>query len=336
MSKQPSLLEKSEWDTLLDSIHGRIVQGNWMNWCTPILGPEVCPGTLTLRRKLARKLAEEPPPYPRKNSYDLIQVTQYLTVMSPNLQSMYQSFAKQFRAMLSAPGGPGATTRSHDILAQLPISLYATTNLDTLMMAALKKLPDKEPREELYVWGPRVADLKPVSYLRDPSFRLHPAMPIVYYLFGNVDEPLSMVLSEDDHLDFLAQVASAPVTQSGPVGRRPSEVWDESVLTNKFVTKLRDDYLLFLGYRLEDFDLRILLRSLKSILARSSSQRIPLIAVQLEAHPSDGRLKKYLESFCQRHKIQVFWGACSEFIEELGERYADFAKAAPVAAGIRS
>jgi hypothetical protein len=333
-----SLLEQEDWDTLLGSIAGD-AEGDY---CTPILGPEACDGTLDLRKKIAQALALGPPYCPLEYHRDLIQVSQYRAVMTPNLRVFHQAFARHFREELTAAHLPAARTRSYDILANLPISLYATTNLDTLMMTALERRPKpaKQPHEELCVWSGRVTELKPKSVLRDPNFRLHPATPVVYYLFGNVNHPLSMVLSEDDHLDFFTQVATASEASMAAHEETPSEVWDKSVLTNKFVDRLRRGHLLFLGYRLQDFDFRILLRSLKSILARSSSMRIPLIAVQLEAATgaevamSAQQLRNYLESFCLRHKIKVFWGTCTEFIEELGERYAAFTKTAPAPARV--
>src|SRR5207302_3179882 len=114
-----------------------------------------------------------------------------------------------------------------------------------------------------------------VPPLRRPEFELSSAEPVVYYLFGNLEDPYSMVLTEDDHLDFLARIAALPAETEALDGE------DRSVLPNKFRTKLSTDYLLFLGYRVNDFDFHILLRSLKSFLKENVNRGNPLIAVQL-------------------------------------------------------
>ena len=312
-------MSEPDWETLLQSVHE--------GWCTPILGPEVSVGVLRARAEIARRFAVRQEAYPLDCDDDLVQVAQYLSVVMKNQMQWRDPIAEQLKRALQNQG-PTAPDNPHAILAQLPIEVYATTNLDTNMVKALNGAR-KRVRDEICPWTDALARLARKTPLRNSEFELSPAEPVVFYLFGNVDTPLSMVLSEDDHLDFLARIAGSPAEPQV----QTSDGEDRSVLPNKFLAKLNTDYLLFLGYRVNDFDFRILLRSLKSILQSNQSSNNPLIAVQLEepSATSDSekrrrieRLRGYLKSLCARHKLELIFGTCADFISELGRRYETY------------
>jgi hypothetical protein len=81
----------------------------------------------------------------------------------------------------------------------------------------------------------------------NPEFVLSgsPGSPVVFHLFGNAAEPSSLVLSENDVLDFLIAVVS----------ERPP-------LPNSLLRALKrvGQSFLFVGFGIRQWDLRILLR----------------------------------------------------------------------------
>src|SRR3954452_20818588 len=84
--------------------------------------------------------------------------------------------------------------------------------------------------------------------------------------------------------------------------------------------------LLFIGYALRDWNLRVLLRALVNS-ADVSSQRFS-VSVQLE--PGDTLVREvggeaaavtYLEKYFEGLKIRVFWGTAQDFLTELKEHW---------------
>ena len=89
----------------------------------------------------------------------------------------------------------------HAALAELPFSLILTTCQDDLMAHALQAA-GKNPIVQRYNLRGDKRD--------NPEFPLQssPQAPLVYHLFGDAQEPGSLVLSENDLLDFLIAIVS--------------------------------------------------------------------------------------------------------------------------------
>jgi hypothetical protein len=84
--------------------------------------------------------------------------------------------------------------------------------------------------------------------------------------------------------------------------------------------------LLFLGFQLDDWQFRVLFRSIRAQQGGELLGRYPHIAVQLE--PQEGRIlqperaRKYLESyFSTGANISLFWGRAEDFVKELQGRW---------------
>jgi hypothetical protein len=196
----PAFLSDTQWETLLESING--------DWCTPILGPEVNTGALLHRERLAQELCRDTRGYPLGAKRDLVQVSQYLSVTKASPHLWRHRIAQ---AIQEAPSPSAVET--HRILAELKLSIYVTTNLDRLMAQALRSRP-AIVQEESCPWDGPIRR-KPEKFpLRQPGFEPSPPNPVVFYLFGNCESPDNMVLSYNDHLDFLTRVASRP---EGPI-----------------------------------------------------------------------------------------------------------------------
>ena len=86
--------------------------------------------------------------------------------------------------------------------------LYLTTNYDDFMTKALR-LRKKEPRREFCQWTEYIKSY-PTVFKTDPTYEPSPANPVVFHLHGHSGVADSLVLTEDDYLDFLVNVANDP------------------------------------------------------------------------------------------------------------------------------
>jgi len=151
----------------------------------------------------------------------------------------------------------------HEQLAALPFSLIVTTGQDTMLEQALKAAGKSPIMHRYHLRGDK---------RENPEFVLPgtPASPVVFHLFGSAEEPSSLVLSENDVLDFLIRVVS----------ERPP-------LPNSLLRVLKrvGQSFLFVGFGIKHWDLRILLKILLRALELNRSG--PAIA----AEPLDGLIQ---------------------------------------------
>ena len=313
-------LEK--WPALLRHIR----QGR----CTPILGPGLAETLLGSRREIARRWAEtfHFPMAPHQRE-DLPQVAQYLAVYQDHLfpreelaeylrQELLTRYGDDLPVMLhDAPldaliTAVGAHFQAHDpaepnrVLAELPLPIYITTTASNLLATALAAT-NKDPRVELCRWNEEVKQL-PSIYDDDPGYRPDPEHPLVYHLFGHLQEPTSVVLTEDDYFDYLIGVTS-----------------NKDLIPSVVRRALADTALLFLGFQMDDWNFRVLFRSLMSQEGRGRRSRYAHVAVQID--PEEGRTlsperaRRYLETYFQGADISIYWGSAEDFIRELQRRW---------------
>jgi hypothetical protein len=94
-----------------------------------------------------------------------------------------------------------APDEPHRMLAELPLPVYVTTDYDSNMMEALKTQPMREPKRELCRWW---GDSRDQPSIFDSSYEPTVANPVVFHLHGHMDTPESMLVTEDDYLDYVA------------------------------------------------------------------------------------------------------------------------------------
>jgi SIR2-like domain len=250
----------------------------------------VAAGTLPLGGDIAAKWAKEYS-YPLSDGWDLARVAQFIAVhddpMAPK-ELLCVELKKYPLPDFSRTDEP------HAALAELPLSLFITTNYDDLMFEALRA----DPRREICRWNRSLA-LADVPRVLDPGFVPTPATPVVFHLHGHFDVPDSLVLTEDDYLDFLVAVSR-----------------DDALLPHQIQKALAGASLLFVGYRLADWDFRVLHRGL--VMAGEQSLRRLSINVQLP--PNDDPSRDYLERYFGAMHVDVYWGNASEFATELRKR----------------
>jgi hypothetical protein len=291
MTKQESLTEQ-QWEILVK----RICKGK----CTPFLGAGASAGTLPIATDIAQAWADKHG-FPFEERHDLARVAQFLAVTSGDAMFPKEEISQEFGSV--PPPDFERDDEPHAALARLPLPLYMTTNYDGFMYDALHRA-GKKPRRELCRWH-RGEAFDTVPVVLDGRFVLEPTKPVVFHLHGHLDVPESLVLTEDDYLDFLVAVSRAELMLL------PHEVQKRAAATS----------LLFIGYSLADWDFRIILRGILNRL-QLKSQKPLSVSVQL---PRDDSQQQYLEEYFRGlFDVKVFWGTASEFAKELRARWEEF------------
>ena len=183
------------------------------------------------------------------------------------------------------------------------------------MVRALKwKL--KDARREICRWQDILQHVESI-FEKEPGYKPTPANPLVFHLHGALDISESLVLTEDDYLTFLANMAAKPDLLP--------EVVQQAFAATSF---------LFIGYRLGDWNFRVLFQTLR---ARQQFSSIVVLKPPDETDPNRAAHQAYFEKFYGALDMKVFWGTAREFSSQLDERWATFERnekmsAEPVAA----
>lgn len=192
------------------------------------------------------------------------------------------------------------------ILARLPLPIYVTTCYHNFMERALLS-ENRQPVTQVCFWN----GSEPVEGTVDPDYVPSPERPLVYHLYGLENHPTTLVLSEDDYMDFLVKV-----TQAVDVNR--------PVIPVRLRSALATSSLILLGYRLQDWDFRVLFRGI--INAGQTSSRGFSLLIQLTPdqqyhieNADDAR--KYLETYFRPRQFNVEWGDTQRFLNQLWEQW---------------
>ena len=305
MSSNNSSFEEKHFEDLL-----RVIK---KGKCTPFIGAGACYPYLPLGGKLAHDWSNKYK-YPLiKDSTDLAKVSQFMAIdryaMFPK-EILIQEFEKLDPPDFSKEDNP------HGILADLDLPIYITTNYDNFMFNALKtRNSQKNPERELCRWSDEVeymlnevTDIKPIL---TPAYKPSSNRPVVYHLHGYLEIPESMVMTENDYLDFMIRLHEK----------------DRSILPPQIKIALTTNALLFVGYSLADWNFRVLFRSIFNSI---SSMAKLIIAVQLR--PTEVKseeeaiqyLNKYFGNVLGNNiRVYVFWGEATEFARRLRKHWEE-------------
>ena len=97
-----------------------------------------------------------------------------------------------------------ASDSVHGLLADLPLPVYVTTAYDNYLVQALKT-KNRDPRQELCRWNRFIPEVE--SAFDEKGFKPTVANPVVFHLHGHDRAPESMVITEDEYLDFLVNTS---------------------------------------------------------------------------------------------------------------------------------
>jgi hypothetical protein len=190
----------------------------------------------------------------------------------------------------------------YTVVAHLNLPVYVTTSWTALLEDALIEA-GRRPIVRSFAWHNDRADADG-SLDFDPD---DPERPLVYHLFGRVENPDSIVLSEDDYFTWL----------TAWMGRG-------DLIPNALRTALTGQSQMFLGYRLDGWEFRMLHQAIKSFPGAKRLESFVHVGVQL--NPEDNldiepeSAQEYLEKVFSRDKLNIYWGRSREFLDELGKR----------------
>jgi len=296
------LLTDQDWDLLIRRI------GNQK--CTPFLGAGACYGVLPLGGDIAKQWASKYE-YPPEDPSNLIAVSQFLALKYSDSMFPKELIVDMFKESKSPDFSD--PLEPHRMLAELELPVYVTTNYDDFMFQALAHR-HRDPKRVLCQWNGAARNYvtdNPTILEKDPEFRPTVANPIVFHLHGHVPVAESLVLTEDDYMDFLVNIAATPDLIPGRVARA-----------------LTGTSLLFIGYRITDWNFRVLLRSFERFMEKSVKQlhvAVMLLPPGLQA--TEQKAQEYLTKYYENIDVRVYWGTAKEFLKELKERRARSANA---------
>ena len=306
--------------------------------CMPILGLGIIESLLGSTREIAQQWAEtyHYPMAPHERD-DLPQVAQFLAINQDKAfprdeldvylrQAIRAQYGSNQPAELHDNKAPldkfiealwdkrweNEPIEPHKVLAQLPVPIFITTNVDNLLAKTLSEA-GKEPQTVICPWNEYVEQLDSI-YDKEPGYCPTPQRPLVYHLFGCLTVPDSIVLTEDDYLDYLIGVTS-----------------NKDLIPSEVRRSLADTALLFLGFQMDDWNFRVLFRSIVAQQGGGRRSRYAHIAVQID--PEEGRIleperaRRYLENyFAKGADISIYWGSADDFLRELHNRLNDGAR----------
>jgi hypothetical protein len=285
--------DENDWGLLLSRIKDKS--------CTPFIGAGACAGRLPLGSEIAQEWARNYE-FMRKYSGDLPRVAQFRAINDLDDMVSKQEIAGRFG--ISAPDF--APDDLHAVLADLPLPVYITTNYDDFLFQALARNELRKPEREICLWNSYLRQYSTSVFTRD-NFRASPATPVVFHLHGYAGDPHSLVLTEDDYLDFLVQTSRDP-----------------DLIPKRIQQALAGTSLLFLGYRMADWDFRVLFWTL----VNSMEKNLKHLHISVQVADSEGE-QKYLERYFGRLNVRVYWGDVRVFARELRRRWGRTGPSAP-------
>jgi hypothetical protein len=276
--------------------------------CTPFIGAGASADKLPLAASLATALASEYK-FPFDDDRDLAHVTQFAAVSEGDRRFVKQRLVGDMFADVQPPDFR-ALDQPHALLADLGLPIYITTNYDDFMYQALADR-GRAPQRAICPWytKDRTVIRQATALFRNRAgYNPESMRPIVYHLHGHYGTPESLVVTEDDYIDFLVRVSSDP-------GLLPP------VIRESLASKM----LLFIGYSLADWTFRVIFSGLLS--ARSPFSGPSHVSVQLPPRPDGAtderpvRIQEYLDRYFGQQNICICWKPADAFSAELRQRW---------------
>ena len=274
------------------------------NITTPFLGAGIAKKYFGSGKELAKKIADEFD-YPFSDTSNLAKVAQFAAIKKDPLR--VRMFVADHIKNKKLPDFNNPS-EPHRILAELDLPIYITTNYDHLMYEALKFLK-KDPIMESCRWNDWAEIQGKTSIFDKDNFYYQDFdKPIVYHLHGEIDNPQSMVLTEDDYLTFIINL-SVNIDKLFPAQIRKA---------------IASSSMIFIGYSLSDWNLRIIFRKIalgiKSVVPNHCSIQLSPTDIKIE---DQQKIKEYLKSYfqvIQGVNLNIFWGNAIDFCKILAKK----------------
>lgn len=209
------------------------------------------------------------------------------------------------------------------ILARLPIKIYITTSYHDFVEKELQAA-GKNPQSRLCYWNGRPDNLQP-EHTPDPHYLPSVNTPLVYHLLGMEQYPSSMVLSEDDYLEFLWELASDRESLREGSTTISSKTRPDSIIPEYLRTAINDSSLMVLGYRLQDWDLKAVLHGLLKADELTNRKGVSTaIHIDLENQQivkDKEQAETYFRSYFKRVKFEVRFEESDLFLNKLWHHF---------------
>ena len=185
-------------------------------------------------------------------------------------------------------------------LAKLELPIFVTSSWSSVLEDALYDA-GKEPIPGHFEWY-RDRTSAPVL---DYPFSIE--KPLVYHLFGTFGTTKSLVLSEDDYFAWLRSWMKQVDKGAG--------------IPDYIKPPLMDNSLVFLGYGFDDWEFRMIFQAIKGFegtgqpFSRHVGVQFEPGALRIEPEAA----QEYLEDYLGADHLDIYWGSCGEFLEELEE-----------------
>jgi SIR2-like domain len=232
--------------------------------------------------------------FPDNEKTDLPKVAQYYQVMNgrePLEQELHGIFDHDY-----------PYTSLHTFLAELNVPLIITTNYDDLIERAFDAkgcryevviyTTDPTIGDKLY-WRP-YGEIMPREVISNKLYIDLNAVTVIYKMHGAVDRNDAKrdqyVITEDDYIDFLVRLAK------------------NKAIPSIFFDSFQSRHFLFLGYSLQDWNLRVVLNRIEKDRHRPKS----IVSWAIQHNPS--RLE---QQFWQKREVQIFDLKINDFVEKL-------------------
>ena len=211
--------------------------------------------------------------------------------------------------------GSGCVSNEFDpfrLLARLPVEIYLTATPDSLLADALRNAdPPREPIVEYARWTDTL-ERKPRKFNEDDKYQsISRQRPLVFHLFGTLDEPDSMVLTEDDFFDYLIHVVKD--TKNTAIPNQVRAAWSNNAL-------------ILLGFDLDDWTFRALYRAIINEPGHSLRLRQGTLSAAVQLTPEEDRnlrpqsALEYLEQAFGSESISLSWSEPQDFLREVWQR----------------
>jgi hypothetical protein len=289
-------VEDADWARLIDQL-GR-------GECTPFLGAGACDGILPNGSTMSQEWATTYK-YPFADNFDLARVMQYavMEVGDPvDLKRQVCEFLLSKR-----PPNFNDPSEPHALLADFPIPVFLTTNYDDFLFKALQ-WAGKSPHLTMCSWSPG-ADYDSAFFTSPPGLRPGKDEPLVYHLHGSVHTPRSLVLTENDYLEFLVRITGSHQSS------------DSNIIPSSILQALTDNPLLFIGYSLQDWTFRVIFHGLLSTIPDTHRRRSVSVQLLPPTHnmldETKAKAERYMNRYLEHWHISIFWGTAAEFCRQL-------------------
>jgi hypothetical protein len=185
------------------------------------------------------------------------------------------------------------------MLAQLPFRIFVTTNYDHLLESALAG-SGSEKTPEVFVYDPKGIEPTQDTNQDPPDTK----RPLVFKMHGDLAKPESIVITDEDYITFVQRMSDKDQIHPVPKTIRYS------------MTKWP---ILFVGYSLRDYNLRLLFRTLRWQL--DNSRFPPCFSVDFKPDPLIVQVWQYKRSYVT-FIAQDLWAFVPQLFREVtGEEF---------------